>query len=52
MAGKTSVLVGRWHGAFVHLPIPLATQGRRKVAPQSELWTSVLESTGQPPRLV
>jgi 6-phosphofructokinase 1 len=52
MAGKTSVLVGRWHGAFVHLPIPLATQGRRKVDPQSELWTSVLESTGQPPRLV
>lgn len=51
MAGKTGMLVGRWHGAFVHLPIPLATQGRRKVDPQSELWNSVLESTGQPPRL-
>ena len=51
MAGKTAMLVGRWHGAFVHLPIVLATQGRRKVDPQSELWHSVLESTGQPARL-
>lgn len=52
MAGKTSVLVGRWHCSFVHLPIALATQGRRKVAPTSELWQSVLESTGQPPALL
>ena len=52
MAGKTGMLVGRWHGAFVHLPIALATQGRRKVDPQRELWNSVLESTGQPPRLL
>lgn len=51
MAGKTSMLVGRWHGAFVHLPIALATRGRRKVDPSSELWHSVLESTGQPARL-
>ncbi len=51
MAGKTAVLVGRWHGAFIHLPIPLATHGRRKVDPHSELWRSVLESTGQPARL-
>jgi 6-phosphofructokinase 1 len=51
MVGKTSMLVGRWHGAFVHLPIALATQGRRKVDPSSELWHSVLESTGQSARL-
>jgi 6-phosphofructokinase 1 len=51
MAGKTSLLVGRWHGSFVHLPIDLATRGRRKVDPHSELWHSVLESTGQPARL-
>lgn len=49
MAGKTSMLVGRWHCSFVHLPIALATHGRRKVSPSSELWQSVLESTGQPP---
>jgi 6-phosphofructokinase 1 len=52
MAGKTDMLVGRWHGAFVHLPIALATQGRKKVDPDSELWHSVLESTGQPARML
>jgi 6-phosphofructokinase 1 len=51
MAGKTAMLVGRWHGSFVHLPIELATGGRKKVDPRSELWHSVLESTGQPARL-
>ncbi|MEO8351780.1 MAG: ATP-dependent 6-phosphofructokinase [Chthoniobacteraceae bacterium] len=51
MAGKTGMLVGRWHGAFVHLPISIATRGRRKVDPSSELWHAVLESTGQPARL-
>ncbi len=51
MAGKTNMLVGRWHGAFVHLPITLATTGRRKVDAHSELWHAVLESTGQPIRL-
>ena len=52
MAGKTAMLVGRWHGAFVHLPSALATPGRRTVDPQSELWHSVLESTGQPARML
>ncbi len=51
MAGKTGMLVGRWHGAFVHLPLELVTEGRRKVDPSSELWHSVLESTGQPASL-
>ncbi len=51
MSGKTSMLVGRWHGAFVHLPLDMVTHGRRKVDPQGELWNSVLESTGQPARL-
>jgi len=50
MAGKTDMLVGRWHGAFVHLPLNMVTHGRRKVDPKSELWHAVLESTGQPAR--
>jgi 6-phosphofructokinase 1 len=50
MAGKTNMLVGRWHGAFVHLPLEMVTRGRRKVDPNSELWHAVLESTGQPAR--
>ena len=52
MAGKTGMLVGRWHCSYVHLPIALVTQvGRSKVNPTGELWRAVLESTGQPPRL-
>ncbi len=48
MAGKTGMVVGQWHGAFVHLPLELVTQGRRRVNPEGELWQSVLEHTGQP----
>ena len=48
MAGKTGMLVGRWHGSFVHLPLALVIEGRRKVDPTQELWRSVLECTGQP----
>ncbi|MBN8418385.1 MAG: ATP-dependent 6-phosphofructokinase [Verrucomicrobia bacterium] len=48
MAGKTGMLVGRWHGSFVHLPLDLVIHGRRKVDPTQELWHSVLECTGQP----
>ena len=28
MAGRTAMVVGRWHGRFVHLPISLATGSR------------------------
>ena len=50
-AGKTGMLVGRWHGSFVNLPFDLVIHGRRKVDPSKELWHSVLESTGQPAKL-
>jgi 6-phosphofructokinase 1 len=51
MAGKTGMLVGRWHGTFIHLPLEVVTRGRRKVDPAGELWHSVLENTGQPAEL-
>ena len=50
MAGKTAMLVARWHGHYVHLPIPIATHARKRVDPKGDLWQSVLESTGQPSR--
>lgn len=50
LAGKTAMLVGRWHGHFVHLPMHIATSGRKRVDPKGDLWQSVLESTGQPAR--
>jgi 6-phosphofructokinase 1 len=51
MAGRTAMVVGRWHGRFVHIPIPVATGSRHQVDPYGDLWMSVLEATGQPERL-
>jgi 6-phosphofructokinase 1 len=48
MAGNTEMLVGRWHGRFVHVPMPLATRFRKLVDTSGDLWMAVLESTGQP----
>jgi len=48
MCGRTEMVIGRWHGRFVHIPIPLAIGGRNTVDPNGDLWMSVLESTGQP----
>jgi 6-phosphofructokinase 1 len=49
LSGRTDMIVGSWHGRFVHLPISLVTAGRNVVDPGGDLWQSVLESTGQPP---
>ncbi|MDL2328144.1 ATP-dependent 6-phosphofructokinase [Desulfosarcina sp. OttesenSCG-928-A07] len=49
MAGKTRLVIGHWNNHYVHLPMA-ATVGRRKqINPSGKLWTTVLESTGQPP---
>ena len=48
MAGKTSMLVSRWHNVYVHVPIKAAVQKRKTIDPNSSLWFSVLETTGQP----
>ena len=50
MAGRTEMVVGRWHGRFVHIPIRVAISRRSTVDPDGDLWLSVLESTGQPSR--
>ena len=49
MAGNTDMLIGRWHGRFVHVPMPLATRFRKQVDVQGDLWAAVVEATGQPP---
>ena len=48
MAGNTEMIIGQWHGRFVHVPIPLATRFRKQVDLHEDLWLSVLEATGQP----
>ncbi len=50
MAGKTEMIVGRWGGEFVHIPVPAATSSRKQVDPAGTLWRSVLETTGMPAR--
>lgn len=49
MAGKTGLVVARWHSTYVHVPIPAVTAARQSVDPTKDLWLAVLESTGQPP---
>ncbi len=51
MAGKTDVVIGQWHNVFTHVPMPLAIAQRKTIHPESTLWLSVLEATGQPREL-
>jgi 6-phosphofructokinase 1 len=48
MAGNTEMLIGQWHGHFVHVPLALATRYRKQVDVNEDLWLSVIEATGQP----
>ncbi|WP_437667107.1 ATP-dependent 6-phosphofructokinase [Sorangium sp. So ce1182] len=48
MAGNTEMLIGRWHGRFVHVPMSLAVRMRKQVEPTDDLWMAVVEATGQP----
>jgi len=49
MAGKTDLIIGDWYSVFVHVPIPLAVAGRKKIDTESDLWHAVISATGQPP---
>lgn len=48
MAGKTDVMVGRWHRVFTHVPLELALSTKKRIDPDRELWLAVTETTGQP----
>ncbi len=48
MAGRTDMVVGRRHNRAIHVPISLVTSERNQVAPDGDLWMSVLEQTKQP----
>ena len=52
MSGKTNIVIGYYNNEFIHLPIEIATSKRKVIDPESELWLSVIESTGQPIKLV
>jgi 6-phosphofructokinase 1 len=48
MAGRTNMVVSNWNQQFTHVPIELAVSARKKIDPNGWLWSSVLETTGQP----
>lgn len=47
MAGKSGMVIGHWHGHFVHIPVQLAVRERRKIDPKSQFWHTVLGVTRQ-----
>ena len=47
MSGRTGLVVGYTNGNFTHLPMEVATSKRKKIDLMSQLWQSVLETTGQ-----
>lgn len=51
MAGRTGFVVGYWNSQFTLLPIQLAVKKRKKIQIEGELWSNVLETTGQPGKL-
>ncbi len=48
MSGRTGMIVGCLNNHFIHLPMEIALLKRKKIDMNSQLWQSVLESTGQP----
>ncbi len=48
MAGRTGFVVGNWNAQFTVLPIPIAVKNRKKISTEDELWSNVVETTGQP----
>ena len=48
MAGRTNMVVGYWDSEYTHVPIPMAVSERKRIDPNGRLWSSVVESTGQP----
>lgn len=48
MIGRTGLVISRWNGRYVHIPMELVTKRRKRINTCSNYWRAVLESTGQP----
>ncbi len=48
LGGHTNTVIGHWHGAFTHVPVPLAVRERKKVDLDAPLWRTLVAMTGQP----
>ena len=47
LSGKTNMMVSLWNDQYVHVPVELAIQSRKRVDPGGGLWRAVREATGQ-----
>lgn len=47
MAGKTDMLVGLWHGEYIHVPLAASIGQKQHLSPEDEWWSTVLAMTGQ-----
>jgi 6-phosphofructokinase 1 len=50
MAGKTGLVIGLLHDAFIHIPIEMLALEKKQIDPNSIWWNAVLAATGQPAR--
>jgi len=41
------MLIGHWNNHFVHVPMQVIADKRKKVDPKGSLWRSTLGATGQ-----
>lgn len=48
MSGRTGLVISRWNGRYVHIPMDTVTKGKKRISTNSNYWRAVLESTGQP----
>lgn len=48
MAGKTDLLIGRWHRHFTHVALTDVLGREKRLDPKGALWRQVREATGQP----
>lgn len=47
IAGKTKMLISYWNNNFVHVPMEASKGIRKKINPNSKLWQTILDATGQ-----
>ncbi len=52
MTGRTAMLVGIWKNTFTHVPLQAVCSGRAHIDPTGPLWSSWLQATEQPMRMV
>jgi 6-phosphofructokinase 1 len=50
MAGKTGLVIGYLHDAFIHIPIEMLVLEKKQINPDGFWWKAVLATTGQPAR--